>query len=66
MNKYRILVRFYDRIEGLYYEPSNSFVEVPDHVAKRFEEIGDYVAIKEKANDKSTSTKIKTNKQPKD
>ena len=60
--KYRIISRFYDKVEGLYYEPSTSFVEVPEHVAKRLNELGEFVAIKEtqKTDDKPTTTKKPT------
>lgn len=60
--KYRIIQRFYDRVEGLYYEPSTSFVDVPKHVAERLKELGEKVAIEEKtqADDKPTAVKKPT------
>lgn len=36
--KVKFNTRFYDRISGAYYEPSESFVEVPNHVVERLRE----------------------------
>lgn len=59
--KVRILQKFYDKVEGVYYDPSSDFVEVKGHVAKRLKELGEKVAIFEekKVDDKPRSVKVK-------
>lgn len=64
--KFKLLQRFYDKVEGKYYEPSTEFVEFPNHVADRLNVLGESVAIKTKEDDKPASPKVKAKTKPKD
>ena len=64
--KFKLLQRFYDKVEGKYYEPSADFVEFPNHVADRLNQLGESVAIKNKEDDKPASPKTKAKTKSKD
>ena len=42
MNKVKFNVNFYDKVDGVYYNASTSFVEVPDHVLARLKQRAEF------------------------
>lgn len=65
--KIKFNTNFYDEVEGVFYEPSTDFVEVPKHVEDRVSIIMelDERHLNSFEYDKPTSAKKPTDKQPK-